>query len=285
MGRTKNAEIARQTLGIIENGFYTNPSGKKIPLKEEIDNARQKSILYRPDMFNRVFSIRNSIVSESVTTIFEVVNESTLSATQRMITEGFEKVLALNFASAKNPGGGFINGASAQEESLARGSALYHCLLGFPAMYEANRHFESCLYTDHMIYSPQVPVFRDGNDNLLEKPYLLSFITAPAVNTGAVMDKNIRSEIDRIENVMLARTEKVLSVAKIQGYKMLILGAWGCGVFRNDPEKVAEFFRQQLLENPNFKGFFEKIVFAVLDSSSNRKTIQAFQEKFPTRIP
>jgi len=67
----------------------------------------------------------------------------------------------LNFASAKNPGGGFLGGGSAQEESLARSSGLFPCINQMQQMYETNRAYRSCLYTDHMIYSPRVPVFRD----------------------------------------------------------------------------------------------------------------------------
>src|SRR5207253_5281746 len=114
----------------------------------------------------------------------EVTAETTLSAARRLATTG-ARVIALNFASAKNPGGGFLAGSQAQEESLARSSALYACLEPQREFYEHNRALRSALYSDHILFSPGVPVFRDDAGRLLDEPYLVSFITAPAVNAGA----------------------------------------------------------------------------------------------------
>jgi uncharacterized protein (TIGR02452 family) len=187
-----------------------------------------------------------------------------------------DDVLCLNFASAKNPGGGFLNGSQAQEESLARASGLYACLLQARAMYDTNRQFDSCLYTDHMIYSPRVPVFRDDDDVLLAEPYAVSFVTAPAVNAGALRP----GERARIEPTMRGRTEKVLALAAAHGHEALVLGAWGCGVFRNDPTDVARWFHEHLCETPAFEGVFRTVVFAVLDSSPDEHTLRPFAERF-----
>ena len=108
-----------------------------------------------------------------------------------MQAERVARVVALNFASAKNPGGGFLGGAKAQEEDLARSSALYACMRDQRAYYDANRHEPSLLYTDHMIYSPDVPFFRDDRLRFLEDPFLLSILTAPAPNAAS----NERREI------------------------------------------------------------------------------------------
>src|SRR5262249_60941792 len=96
--------------------------------------------------------------------------------------EGEQNAVALNFASARNPGGGFLGGAKAQEEDLARRSALYACLLTQRPYYDANRAERSLLYTDHIIYSPSVPFFRDRALDLVESPFCASIITAPAPN-------------------------------------------------------------------------------------------------------
>lgn len=87
-------------------------------------------------------------------------------------------------------------------------------------MYSMNRNLGSSLYTDDMIYSPLVPVIRDDNDELLDRPFMISIITVPAVNAGAVRQKGKQEEIDLIESTMLTRTEKLLSVAVIHGYKV-----------------------------------------------------------------
>jgi len=147
-------------------------------------------------------------------------------------------------------------------------------------MYDTNRATASCLYTDYMIYSPQVPVFKDDDDQLLDVPYEVSFLTAPAANAGVVHQQGNAGEIAQIESTMINRMEKVLSVAVVHDYRVLVLGAWGCGVFRNDPAKIARYCRQHLMENPTFKSAFEKVVFAVLDNTADQTTIKPFQELF-----
>jgi uncharacterized protein (TIGR02452 family) len=204
---------------------------------------------------------------------FEVVNETTLHAAWRLREgEPRARVLALNFASARHPGGGFLKGSQAQEESLARASGLYACISRFREMYDANAHFPSCLYTDHMIYSLDVPVFRDDEDALLECPYLLSFVTAPAVNVGALR-RNAPDTLHQVEPVMLERMEKVLSVAVVHGHDVLVLGAWGCGVFGNDPERVAGWFHRHLMGEGTFRRAFRKVVFALLDRTESRSML------------
>jgi uncharacterized protein (TIGR02452 family) len=130
-----------------------------------------------------------------------------------------------------------------------------------------------------MIYSPHVPVFRDDDDQLLPTPYAVSIITAPAVNAGAVVD-NYPQDVTRIDEVMQARIEKVLSLALIHEHRHLVLGAWGCGVFKNDIEKVAHWFYVQLCEHSIFAQAFETVVFAVLDRSDTEKFIRPFRACF-----
>jgi uncharacterized protein (TIGR02452 family) len=145
-------------------------------------------------------------------------------------------------------------------------------------MYEENRYYGSCLYLDDMIYSPQVPVIRDDYDKLLDKPFLISILTVPAVNAGAVRKHGKKQEINKIESTMLRRTEKLLSVAAVNNYKVLVLGAWGCGVFKNNPEDVAGYFHHHLVENPKFNGVFEKVVFAILDNTKDESVINSFRK-------
>src|SRR5262249_28539280 len=189
------------------------------------------------------------------------------------------RVLALNFASARHPGGGFLKGSQAQEESLARASGLYTCLARFPEMYYANARFPSCLYTDHMIYSPDVPVFRDDEDTLLECPYLLSFVTAPAVNIGALRT-NESDSLGQVEPVMLSRMEKLLSLAVVHGHDVLGLGAGGWGVFGRGPGRVGGCFRRHLAGDGLFRRASRTVVFAVLARTEARSMIRRFERQF-----
>jgi uncharacterized protein (TIGR02452 family) len=281
--RNTRARIARETVEILERGWYAAPGGNRVSVADLMAHAQANSRLYTPDDFAEVFRRRDEVTARAgrpEKTTFRVVNCTTLAAASRLIREeAADDVLCLNFASAKNPGGGFLNGSQAQEESLARATGLYPCLTSLRAMYDTNRQFGSCLYTDHMIYSPRVPVLRDDDDALLAEPYAVSIITAPAVNAGALRP----GERPQIEPTMLGRTEKVLALAAAHRHEALVLGAWGCGVFRNDPADVARWFRRHLCDGTAFRGAFRTVVFAVLDASPEGRTLRPFAEQFGSR--
>lgn len=280
--RTTRAQVAQQTLTILEEGAYLHPSGGRVSLRDALASARSRSVLYSPNDFDEVFGRRDRTLLDRplIPLAFEVRNETTLHAARRVAQEEpGTRVLVLNFASARHPGGGFLKGSQAQEESLARASGLYACLTQHPEMYDTNARFPSCLYTDHMIYSPDVPVFRDDEDALLEQPYPVSFVTAPAVNLGA-LQRNEPEQLGRVEPTMLGRIEKVLSLAVVHGHDVLVLGAWGCGVFANDPEQVAGWFHGHLAGEGRFRRAFRKVIFAVLDRTAERSTIRPFERHF-----
>src|SRR5205823_13858109 len=117
-------------------------------------------------------------------TRFEATNETTLAAARRLAAEG-HRVVALNFASARHPGGGFLGGARAQEESLCRASGLFACIDG-NEMYRHHAPMPGGMYTNYAIYSPGVPVFRTDDGGLLDEPHPCAFVTAPAGNAGAI---------------------------------------------------------------------------------------------------
>lgn len=277
MKKQTRAKIAWETLDILTSGSYVNPHGKTVNIQPALQYAVSNTVLYRPDDFETVYLQRDQQPTQHEGYV-EVTGESTYAAAYRLVVKEKQKdVCCLNFASAKNPGGGFLKGAHAQEEALARASGLYTCLQQQSEMYQINRNNGSCLYTDHMIYSPLVPVFRNDADELLEDYYTVSVITAPAVNAGAVKD-NEPENISHIQPVMLTRMEKLLSVAVAQQQTTLILGAWGCGVFRNDKEDVAGWFAS-LLNSDTFRHRFSKVVFAVYDNTEKQDTIRTFKNK------
>ncbi|HEY1186079.1 MAG TPA: TIGR02452 family protein, partial [Gemmata sp.] len=197
---------------------------------------------------------------------------TTLGAARALAGEGFRPV-ALNFASARHPGGGFLGGARAQEESLCRASALYACINGNP-MYRDHAHASGGFYTNYAIYSPAIPVFKDDEGDLLDEPYLCAFVTSPAVNVGAIRDAERRL----VHNEMRERIEKVLALMAGHGHDAAVLGAWGCGVFKNDPEQIADLFAKAL--RGRFSGCFARVVFAVLDSSDGKRFIGPFEQRF-----
>ena len=93
---------------------------------------------------------------------------------------------------------------------------------------------------------------------MLERPILASVITAPAPNAGAVM-QNEPQNAEAIEPALRRRAELVLRVASAHKVDELVLGAWGCGVFRNDPRMVAAIFADLLKPAGKFAGVFSKM--------------------------
>lgn len=265
MNRNKRLEIANETVAILEKGFYPF-NDKIVNIKKSIETSVSSTIHLKPEDFVALYQQRDTLLTESEQheTIIEVVNETSLNAVARLYQQ-YGEVCCLNFASAKNPGGGFLGGSQAQEESLARSSGLYASLNNVPAYYQTHRALRSGFYTDNMIYSPRVPVFRDDYANLLQESYPCSFITSPAVNRGVVAEQET-DKLHLVPTIMSERIEKVLSLAYVNQEKILVLGAWGCGVFRNKPEEIAQLFKRQLLENEMFIGRFKHIVFAVFDT-------------------
>jgi uncharacterized protein (TIGR02452 family) len=157
---------------------------------------------------------------------------------------------------------------------------LYRCQLQQPEYYEINRQQRSLIYTDHLIYSPKVPWFRTQSRQRLDHFFLASIITAPAPNAGQVLRRQ-PDALPQIEATLRRRAGYVLTVAADQGHRSLLLGAWGCGVFCNDPNRVADAFGQWL-DSPRFGGCFDRVVFGVYDSRKDRKVLKAFQNRFGT---
>jgi len=171
MNQGKRKAIAEDTLEILEKGFYNNSQGEKVDITLIQKNAVNNTQLFRPEELEELM---NSTKGENnFQTKYEVTNETTLDAARRLIGEGVQDVMCLNFASAKNPGGGFLGGALAQEECIARATGLYPCLLTAMEYYTFNRKGRTGMYSDHMIYSSAVPIIKDENGRELEEPVLL----------------------------------------------------------------------------------------------------------------
>jgi uncharacterized protein (TIGR02452 family) len=267
--------IAKENEAIVAAGGYRSPLGREITLSGAVTRAAEATRLYGPEPVEVPGPTPNGPA-----TAFEVTGESSLEAARRLTAAAPDPVAVLNFASARNPGGGYLRGAQAQEEALCRGSALYTCLLRAPGYYAAHRADRSPFYTDRVIHSPAVPVYRDDRGRLLEEPYAVGFLTSPAPNAGVITRQN-PADAARIPAVLASRASRVLEVAAAEGYRRLVLGAWGCGVFRNDPAEVARSFRTHLTDGGRFAGRFERVVFGVLDRHDDSPTRLAFAAAFP----
>ncbi len=274
MSRDNRKHIAQDTLHILDQGFYINGRGKKISIAELQHNAVGHTKLYRPEETDQML-LQELPVSLAPPATCSVVRSTTLDAVRTLAQKGENRVVALNFASAKNPGGGFLGGSQAQEESIARATGLFPTLLAAEEYYDVNRKTKSCMYTDYMIYSPDIPIIKDEAGSNLEEPVLCSIITAPAVNYGVVAQRETNM-IHTVPEVMKRRIAKVLSIAATNGHRAIVLGAWGCGVFKNDPDKIARYF-YEVIES-EYKNQFSTIVFAIY--SKNERFVRPFEVLF-----
>lgn len=276
----KRMAIAENTLKILDAGYYYSPEEKRVDIDRLVATCLSGTKYYEPD---ELLVIEQQVLSrppQFSNTEFEVRNETTLMGAERLArSPNFQKIGVLNFASAKNPGGGFLNGAQAQEESLARSSALYKSLVNCQNYYDFHRTHKSLLYSNRIIYSPDCPIFRQDDGTLLEIPYLVDFLTSPAPNAGEIA-RHQAKDLSQLQDVLRDRGSKVLSLFSDRGCDVLVLGAWGCGVFRNDPSMVAQMFADFLLPNGPFWGKFKAVLFSILASKKQQHTICEFQSRF-----
>lgn len=264
--RDRLRAVAAETVAIVERGGYHAGAGW-VDLRPAVDAAVAGTILHPPGQPLSVAGPANPAP------VVEVTGESTLEAAGRVGDGG----AMLVFASARKPGGGFLTGARAQEESIARASALYACLTRVPEFYAHHRRDPDLRYSDRVIYSPGVPVFRDERGELLDTPYRTAMLTVAAPNLGAIR-RNQPGRAGSVPAVLHARARRVLEVAAAHGHRRLVLGAWGCGVFGNDPDVVAGAFAAALSQVDRF----DHVVFAVLERGPHAPTREAFRRRLAT---
>lgn len=195
-----------------------------------------------------------------------------------------KRTAVLNFASATNPGGGVEKGASAQEECLCRVSTLYPCLVDQKmraSFYTPHRKNGNTLHNDDIIYTPNVLVIKDDDHNLLSEPFSVDIISCAAPNlreqpsnqhnTGDTVKVQISG--DELLALHEKRASKIFSSAIANGVEILILGAFGCGAFQNDPHIVAQAYKNVL---PDFAHYFHTIEFAIFCNAKNIENYQVF---------
>lgn len=262
-------EVWGNTLSIVENGRYTLENGKtvKLPNAGELNT---EPTFYRNE-FHPVFEPLSYSIRVTV------VPNDCLDKAHEWVKEGLE-VSVLNMASRRNPGGGVKGGAGAQEEYLFRCSDYYRSLYRFA---EYAEHYGISRSIDQYpldrdfggIYSPNVTVFR-GNEMkgypLMNEPFQVNMIAVAGMNRPELIQVNDEYRIvpELVEGIK-NKVRTILRIACQHGQRNLVLGALGCGAFRNPPKHMAELFREVMSES-EFKGAFSKICFAVKsDYNSN----------------
>ncbi|CAA7260383.1 unnamed protein product [Cyclocybe aegerita] len=297
-------DIAASTLEKITRGSY-DINGHTYNAKLAIDDMNKRTAFYSADSNLAEWRSERQAHSEpegaeadgasaKEGTVKIAVSECSMLAGARELSELValeaekekdveKRVGVLNFASAKNPGGGFLKGASAQEESIARSSTLYPSLLTPQAQqfYHSHRKDPKEGYYSHaMIYSPHVLLIRTDSGDW-HSPVPVEMATSCAVNAGVVRrylrQRQREGDESELDEAMKERMARVLYLFERHGVRNLVLGSFGTGVFRNRVELVAETWRELLVgEEARFGRSFDRVVFAIL----GRETFGTFQRIF-----
>jgi uncharacterized protein (TIGR02452 family) len=188
-----------------------------------------------------------------------VINSDSVSALVEYSKTG--KTCVLNMASYKRPGGGVYNGARAQEECLFRCSNLIHVV---PNSFYPLQENEA-LYTKDAIF------FKDKEYDYMD-PVECDVVTIAALRLHGVIGEDgkmsYESDVTDYRKITKDKIRLMVSLAAKNGVQNLILGAWGCGVFKNDPNLMSQYFSEVLI-GEGYSVDFKNVVFAVINDHNS----------------
>lgn len=186
-----------------------------------------------------------------------IFNQDSLEVGLLLQEQGYDPGV-LNMASYKHPGGGYQNGAGAQEESLFRRTCLHLCLDG------PKKKVFYPIGIDCAIYTKNVPVIRRSESldyEFMENYKKISIISCPAYKC---MDGD--EYTDKIRKIMKYKLELVLQTGIYYGHDSVVLGAFGCGAYHNPATVIAEICKELIAQ---YQGYFKCIAFAILNDHNS----------------
>ena len=273
----------KNTIKLSGKGSYSTENGEYVALKN-IDKVISGSCFYSEE-----FSIGSANTIED-TTVVDVVNADCLEEGIRLLDLGYNPAI-LNMASRYNPGGGVTSGAGAQEETIFRRTNLFLSLYQY-ASYAEKYGLKKSKYQYPMdrnfggIYSPNVSIFRECEAKgykLMSQPREVSFITVAGINHPELDNNGMI--IPELINVAKNKIRTILRIGLKHGHDSLVLGALGCGAFRNPPRHIARLFHE-VIDEQEFKNKYKYIVFAILEDHNSHKehnkegNFRPFKEEF-----
>jgi uncharacterized protein (TIGR02452 family) len=256
------------TIGIVSQGCYIAESGKEYVFAD--DSVMASNTVF----YEREISIGDLSRCDEQT-IVEVQNIDCLYAGVQLKEQGYNPAV-LNMASRRNPGGGVATGAGAQEETLFRRTNLFRSLYQFAQYAEQygikRSHHQYPLERNFGgVYTPDAIYFRESEQKgyaLLDDPVSLSFITVAGMNRPDLTDDGFIApyHVEPIKN----KIRTIFRMGLVHGHDSLVLGALGCGAFRNPPRHVARLFHE-VMDELEFKNKYRCIVFAILDDHNSHQ--------------
>lgn len=235
--------------------------------KEDITYAKKNSHVYTGNTY-----VPHPLYRENMPVyLWDVGSVEAIFKARKTFGKG--TICVLNFASYKNPGGGFLQGSRAQEECLCQNSYLYNVLIEFDYYYDwNNKHLNKAMYENRAIFSPHI-MFEQGDDQ-----EFINVITCAAPNLTPNKKYGYGITAEENSKILESRIKFVLDIAAREGVDTLILGAFGCGVFGQDATEVITLFNKYLAdERKNFK----QVIYAIPDSvhgDNYQKAVEVFKE-------
>ena len=287
MAMSLETKVLAETEGAIVRGVYSRPEG---PRKFLASRGVQEDVDYYPaDEVEELIAEADAKLADKVGEGCEITvkNLDTLvaaleiQAARDAAGDADETpVLVLNFANGYAAGANALIGKYAQEGELCRRSTVYASITATEAhpFYDANNEADGNLYTNGLLVSPHVEVFREVGYLTMETPVVVSVVSSPAPYVEALeaMDE------EEAHGLLTTRIKGILALAAREGYKHLVLGAWGCGTNCNKPATVARAFNDALstpLANATYADLFQTITFAILDLGT-AANLAAFRTEF-----
>jgi len=224
------------------------------------DSVKYIQVYYSGELHNR--NMKGNVIMEPMDTVSALIKHYSS-----------DKALAvLNMASSRRKGGGVENGSIAQEECLFRCSNLFNIPDSFyPILQKEFIYTRGASFVKNSDYQIIIPIEAD-------------VITMPAINLNKTHQDNLQNQdsVENYENIMVEKIEKMFDVAAYHLCDNLILGAWGCGVFKNDPTVVAGFFNKVIEKK---RMLFDNIIFAVInDKNSVANNYEIFKNTIKTEF-
>lgn len=260
--RSMRIEVFKNTTFLVKQGYYYNAKNQKISFPDTQNMVLNTKFYHSPCPVHHVPTIHGK-------TIVKIENIDCLLAAEKLLNDGYHPAV-LNMASRQNPGGGVQTGAGAQEENLFRRSNLFQSLFQFVPYAEKygvrKSRFQYPLDRNYGgIYTPDAIVFRGTEQMgypLLDNPFQMSFIAVAGINRPTLTspEQIIPELIEPVKNKM--RT--IFRIGLLHHHDSLVLGALGCGAFRNPPAHIARLFHE-VMEEPEFKNKYKLLLFAILD--------------------
>ncbi|TKA68563.1 hypothetical protein B0A49_09087 [Cryomyces minteri] len=200
---------------------------------------------------------------------------------------GKGKVAVLNMASPLRAGGGFLQGATSQEEFLCMRTTLYPSL----------RDEFYRLPQVGAVYTPDVLVFRSSAPEVTDLPkkdrFFIDVVSAgmlrlPELEGDPVKDADCTcgavSYCDKDREIVLNKMKAVMRILQAKGAEKIVLGAWGCGAYENPVTEVAKAWKKVIVgtKKDQRRGRetwhgIKEVVFAINDRTLLREFEKTFE--------